>query len=66
MKRFHVTGTCIPEKHYMTEISSKLDQIVEMIEQDSYCRMAGWIWIAETDRAMAFHNKKRRSRRFLL
>lgn len=36
MKRFHVTGTCIPDKHYMADISSKLDQIVEMIEQDSY------------------------------
>lgn len=36
MKRFPVTGTCIPEKHYMVDISAKLDQIVEMIKQDSY------------------------------
>lgn len=28
-KRFNVTGICIPEKHYMVDISRKLEQIVE-------------------------------------
>ena len=28
-KRFNVTGICIPEKHYMVDISQKLEQIVE-------------------------------------
>ena len=27
MKKFNVTGTCIPEKHYMVDISDKLSQI---------------------------------------
>ena len=36
MKRFNVTGTCIPQKHYMVDTSAKLDQITKMIEQDSY------------------------------
>lgn len=36
MKRFNVTGTCIPNKHYMVNISAKMNQITKMIEQDSY------------------------------
>lgn len=36
MKRFNVTGTCIPHKHYMADTSAKLNQIEKMIEQDSY------------------------------
>lgn len=36
MKRFNVTGTCIPQKHYMVDTSAKLNQITKMIEQDSY------------------------------
>lgn len=36
MKRFNVTGTCIPHKHYMADTSAKLGQIEKMIELDSY------------------------------
>lgn len=36
MKRFNVTGTCIPQKHYMVDTSAKLDQITKLIEQESY------------------------------
>ena len=36
VKRFNVTGTCIPQKHYMVDTSAKLEQITKMIEQDSY------------------------------
>lgn len=36
-KRFCVTGTCIPEKNYMVDISSRIDKIVhEYIEQGRY------------------------------
>lgn len=35
-KRFNVTGTCIPEKHYMADTKEKLDKIIRFIEQDSY------------------------------
>lgn len=35
-RRFNITGTCIPEKHYMADISGKLHQITGLIEQDSY------------------------------
>ncbi|WP_265231205.1 hypothetical protein [Clostridium sporogenes] len=30
-KRFNVTGTCIPEKHYMVDVSNKLESILELI-----------------------------------
>jgi phosphoenolpyruvate synthase/pyruvate phosphate dikinase len=36
MKKFNITGTCIPEKHYMVDISSKLDEITKLIENDEY------------------------------
>ncbi len=36
MKEFNITGTCIPDKHYMINVSNKLDRIVNMIECEDY------------------------------
>jgi len=36
MKKFNYTGTCIPEKHYMVDISKKLDEISRLIEDGEY------------------------------
>lgn len=36
MKEFNITGVCVPHKHYMVDISEKLDKIIEMIEKDEY------------------------------
>lgn len=36
MKEFNVTGTCIPQKHYMVDTSGKIDQIVRMVEKGNY------------------------------
>ena len=39
-KRFCVTGTCIPEKNYMVDISERLERIVkDYIEQGNYFTM---------------------------
>ena len=35
-KRFNVTGTCIPGRHYMVDTSYKLDTIIELIETEEY------------------------------
>ncbi|EJO5347115.1 AAA family ATPase [Clostridium botulinum] len=35
-KRFNVTGTCIPEKHYMVDISNKLESILELVYNEEY------------------------------
>jgi len=35
-KRFNITGTCIPERHYMADISGKLDKIMELISNGDY------------------------------
>ena len=35
-KKFNTTGICIPEKHYMVDISKKIDEILNMIEEESY------------------------------
>jgi len=35
-KRFNITGTCIPRKHYMVDISDKLVQIKKLIDDEHY------------------------------
>ncbi len=34
--KFNITGLCIPEKHYMVDMSVKLDAIMVMIEEGDY------------------------------
>lgn len=36
MRKFNVAGVCVPDKHYMADISGKLDKIIAMIEDDEY------------------------------
>ena len=36
MKRFTTTGSCNPKKHYMVDISEKLEQIKILIENEEY------------------------------
>ncbi|MGL5150414.1 MAG: AAA family ATPase, partial [Clostridium sp.] len=36
MKKFNTTGLCVPRKHYMVDISQKLDNIEKLIEEESY------------------------------
>ncbi|MEM7184712.1 MAG: hypothetical protein AAF518_27705 [Spirochaetota bacterium] len=36
MKRFNITGTCIPHKHYMVDITGKLEQIIPLIDAGEY------------------------------
>ena len=36
MREFNVTGICIPEKHYMVDISNKVSQIAAMVEKGQY------------------------------
>lgn len=35
-KRFNTTGTCIPEKHYMADITDKINRIAKMVEDEKY------------------------------
>jgi len=35
-KKFNVTGTCIPEKHYMVNIDDKLNRIMQLVEEEEY------------------------------
>jgi len=36
MRRFNVTGVCVPEKHYMVDISEKLTKIKAMVDYGDY------------------------------
>ncbi len=35
-KKFNITGLCIPEKHYMVDISKKIDIILQMVKDGEY------------------------------
>ncbi len=35
-KRFNITGLCLPNRHYMADVSSKLNIALSMIEQGEY------------------------------
>jgi hypothetical protein len=35
-KKFNTTGVCIPEKHYMADVSGKIEKILEMIAAGEY------------------------------
>jgi len=36
MRKFNITGTCIPEEDYMVDISGKIEKIIEMVNNRSY------------------------------
>ena len=36
MKKFNDTGVCIPGRHYMADISDKIDRIVRLVEEGEY------------------------------
>jgi len=38
-KKFNTTGICIPERHFMVDITSKLAQIKELIDDEAYFTM---------------------------
>ena len=35
-KIFNVTGTCIPNKHYMVDTLNKIDEIMKLIDNEEY------------------------------
>ena len=36
MKEFNTTGLCNPNKHYMVDISDKLENIKKLVEKEKY------------------------------
>ena len=36
MKEFNTTGLCNPKKHYMVDISNKLDDIKKLVKKEKY------------------------------
>ena len=36
MRKFNTTGTCYPEKHYMVDITKRLDDIVNRVADGEY------------------------------
>ena len=40
-KKFNTTGLCLPQKHYMADISGQLCQIAAYVKEGSYCLYNG-------------------------
>lgn len=36
MKKFNITGVCIPNKNYMVNVNNKIDKIINLIEDEEY------------------------------
>ena len=36
MKTFNTTGVCVPEKHYMVDIETRLEKIKMLVDSESY------------------------------
>ena len=36
MKKFNITGKCIPEQHYMVDISERVERIKQMVDAGDY------------------------------
>ena len=43
LKEFNTTGVCVPGKHYMVDISDKLEQMIVLIEKGKYCCGQGFL-----------------------
>ena len=35
-KEFNITGTCIPDKNYMVDVSAKLKEVIKIIKKGKY------------------------------
>lgn len=35
-KRFNTTGVCVPKKHYMVDISGKINEIEKLVDDEFY------------------------------
>ena len=36
MREFNLTGICVPNRHYMVDISEKIEKIFELVEGEKY------------------------------
>lgn len=39
MKKFNTTGLCVPSKHYMVDISERLEKMKKMVDAGQYLTM---------------------------
>ena len=59
MRRFNITGTCYPQKHYMVDISSRLDNIAQLVADGQYITINRGRQYGKT--TTLFHLRKRLS-----
>lgn len=53
MKKYNTTAVCIPEKHYMVDLSERVNEIKKLVDDGKYftinrARQYGIIWRSGT------------------
>ncbi|MCD8370011.1 MAG: hypothetical protein LUC94_06760 [Clostridiales bacterium] len=43
-KKFNITGLCIPDRHYMVDVSEKINQIIENYNEDGRVKISNRIF----------------------
>jgi len=61
VKYFNVTGLCIPKKHYMLDISSKVNKIIEMVDRGDYFLGMTYLKLNEPQLAKEYFSKASKS-----
>ncbi|MBO7438112.1 MAG: hypothetical protein J6U21_00360, partial [Bacteroidales bacterium] len=64
MRRFNITGTCIPNKHYMVDITDRLDEIEKQVSMGEYLTINRGRQFGKT--TTLFHLAKRLSEKYVV
>lgn len=64
-KKFNVTGTCIPDKHYMVDTSNKIEKIIKLIDEEKYFIINRPRQYGKTTTLFLLNNKLERTENYL-
>ncbi|WP_411682463.1 AAA family ATPase [Clostridium thailandense] len=64
-KKFNVTGTCIPRKHYMVDTTEKINKIIKLIDNEEYFIINRPRQYGKTTTLFLLNNKLKQSQEYL-
>ena len=59
-KEFNITGLCVPKKHYMVNLNSRLEQLKKMVDKGSYFAVNRARQYGKTTMLAALRSEERR------
>lgn len=65
MKKFNITGTCIPHVHYMVNIESRVQKGIELVEEGLYFIISRPRQYGKTSLLSALHRKLSKSKQYI-